>query len=171
MKPHARIAIFVVVTAVSVSTARAQEPQEALGDDIKPGDTLTVTTKADREIKGRFVGSGDDGMVLTVQGTERRVPWTDVDRVRRRRNGILLGTIIGAGAGIAAGVPVASLTENETGEGEKALASMIALGLGTGICIDALLSTTRTIYDRRAQTRINLVPQKGGAALRVSLAW
>jgi hypothetical protein len=171
MTPYARTAIFVIVTAVSVSTARAQEPREVIGDGLRPGDTLTVTTKADREVKGRFVGSGDDGMVLTVRGTERRFPWTDIDRVRRRRNGILLGAIIGAGAGVAAGLPLASLVENETGDGEKALASMIALGLGAGIGLDALLSTNRTLYDRRAQTRINLLPQKGGAVLRVSLAW
>lgn len=166
-----RTTIFAIATAVWASTAWAQEPRDVIDGQVKPGETVTVTTKDDREVKGRFLGSRDDGMVLTVQGTERRFLWTDIDRVRRRRNGILLGAIIGAGAGVAAGLPLASLVENETGDGEKALASMIALGLGAGIGLDALLSTNRTIYDRRTQTRINLLPQKGGAALRVSLAW
>lgn len=84
---------------------------------------------------------------------------------------MLLGAIIGAGAGFAAGIPLAMLLNNETGEGAQALTSMTLLGLGAGIGLDALLSTDRTIYDRSSHARFEFVPHRAGGSMRLALTW
>ena len=164
-------AIALVAFLICTSSAWAQDARDVIGGELRPGDKLTVTTRDNREIKGRFLGSRDDVMVLSLEGNETQLRWNDIDRVKRRRNGVLLGAVIGAGAGVATGIPVAMLAENETGEGAQALTSMIVLGLGAGLAIDALLGTNRTLYDRHRQTRLELRPQKGGGSVRVSLTW
>lgn len=164
-------AIAVIACSTWAPPAWAQDVRDAIDDNARPGDRLTITTRDDREITGRFVLGRDDVLVLSQEGHEAQLRWSDIDRVERRRNGVLLGAILGAGAGVATGIPVAMLVENERGEGAKALTSMILLGLGAGIGIDALLSTNRTVYDRRSQTRLELLPQNGGGSVRVSLTW
>lgn len=133
---------------------------------------LTVTSAGRGDTRGRFVAGREDALVLQVGERQLALPWRDIDHVRRRRNGVSLGTIIGAGAGVAAGVPLAMLVENETGEGEQALATMIGFGLGVGIGLDALLARNRTVY-RRGETAasVQLVPRAGGGAIRVGLSW
>ena len=166
-----RGAIVLAACLCCTPSTWAQDAQDMIGGKVRPGDKLTITTRDFREIKGRFLTAGNDIIVLAREGGETRLRWSDVDRVKRRRNGVLLGAIIGAGAGVATGIPVAMLAENEHGEGAEALTSMILLGLGAGIGVDALLSTNRTVYDRRSQARLHLLPQRGGGAVRVGLTW
>lgn len=166
-----RGAIVLVACLSGTPSMWAQDARDAIGDRVRPGDKLTITTRDGREIKGRFLSGAADVIVLAREGSQARLQWSDVDLVKRRRNGVLLGAIIGASAGVATGIPVASLMENEHGQGAEALTSMILLGLGMGIGVDALLSTERTVYDRFAQTRLEFLPQRGGGSVRVTLTW
>jgi hypothetical protein len=166
-----RGAIVLVACLSYAPSVRAQDVRDVIDEKVRPGDKLTVTTRDRREVKGRFVRGAADGIVLAFEGSEARLRWSDLDTVKRRRNGVLLGAIIGAGAGAATGIPVAMLAENEHGEGAEALTSMILLGLGVGIGVDALLSIDRTIYDRLSQTRLDLLPHRGGGSVRVTLTW
>jgi hypothetical protein len=166
MRSIIRGAIVLVACVSCTPSAWAQNARDVVDGKVRPGDKLTITTRDNREIKGRFLGSRDDVMVLSLEGNEAQLRWIDIDRVKRRRNGVLLGAIIGAGVGVWAGIGVADFMENKTW-----LTSMFALGLGTGIAIDALLSTNRTVYDRLEQTRLELLPHKGGGGVRVTLTW
>jgi hypothetical protein len=164
-------AIVLAACLSCTPSAWAQDARDAIDERVRAGDKLTIRTRDGREIKGRFLRNAADVIVLAHEGSEARLRWSDVDLVKRRRNGVLLGAIIGAGAGVATGIPAAMLAENEHGEGAQALTSMILLGLGAGIAVDALLSTERTVYDRFSQTRLEFLPQRGGGGVRVTLTW
>ena len=171
MRAIVRGAVIVAACLSYTASARAQDARDLIEDKVRPGDKLTIAMRDGREIKGRFVAGATDVMILADEGNEVRVRRTDVDSLKRRRNGVLLGAIIGASAGAATGIPVAMLMENEHGQGAEALTSMTLLGLGVGIGIDALLSTDRKVYDRPAQARLEFLPQRGGGSMRVTLSW
>src|SRR5688572_25532053 len=100
------------------------------------------------------------------------VPWADVNRVRRRQNGVLLGAIIGTLAGGAAAYPGYWPAENETGDGAGDALRVVLAGTAIGIGIDALLSRNRTLYHRRTSAAtLRVEPRRGGAALRLAVEW
>jgi hypothetical protein len=171
MRAIVRGAIVLVACLSATPSAWAQDARDVIDEKVRRGDRLTIATRDGREIKGRFLDGAADVIVLALEGSETRLRWSDIDSVKRRRNGVLLGAIIGAGTGAAMGIPVAMLVENEHGDGAEALASMILLGLGAGIGVDALLSVDRTIYDRLSQVRLDFLPQRGGGGVRVTLTW
>ena len=145
---------FVLVTAIPASAQ-----QSRLESKTRPGDRLTIDTSDRSTIKGRLLTAGAE--VLTIQSVAGPVsiPYSDIDRVRRRRNGVLLGSVIGLGAGVACGIPLKMLFDNETGDGTKALLTVAATGLGIGMAIDAALSVNRTIYRRSTSSiRLGLAP-------------
>jgi hypothetical protein len=77
--------------------------------------------------------------------------------VQRKRNGVLLGALIGAGVGILPAVAISSYTNNEGGSSAWA-AMPIGVGAAMGVGIDALLSKNRTVYQRNANQRVTLTP-------------
>jgi hypothetical protein len=93
------------------------------------------------------------------RGEERRtIEAGRINRVRRTRMGVLLGAIIGGGPGIAAGAALASLARNEGGNPTAAFICPLAVGLGAGIGVDALVNLPRTVYRRRAAARVSVFP-------------
>lgn len=166
-------AVLAVVLCVSAES-RAQGVPEAgttLASALKPKDRITVSLGTDQDVRGRFVGLSSEELTIETAGTERAIPFGDIERVRRRRNGVLLGAIIGAGAGLAAGLPFKALSENEGFEGGSALLTSFAIGIGAGIGIDALLSRNRTVYHRQSAPRASLRVTPTGGGVRVALQW
>ncbi|HXW05524.1 MAG TPA: hypothetical protein VD833_09865 [Vicinamibacterales bacterium] len=166
---RAAAAVSFVLAAAPVS---AQTAPAGIEKKLKTGDRLTVTTDDGWEVRGRLVNIRSDALLLRIDDADVQLAWDDVERIRRRRNGVLLGSLIGLGAGLATGIPLKSLVDNETGKGNEALATMIAMGVGAGMCLDAVLSTNRTIYRRDgAATSFGLQPLRGGGAVVARIAW
>ena len=164
--------LLVLCGPSSAFTQPLTEPRDVTQRSLKPGDRVTVQTTDGRRGKGRFVESRPDGLLVEVDRRQTAFAWSEIEQVHRRRNGVLLGAIIGLAAGAAAGYPLYQLSYNETGEGGKDLALMMALGLGTGVTIDALLAKEKTVYRRRAVTSsLHVRPERGGGAVHVRVAW
>jgi hypothetical protein len=161
---------------VGVSTAGAQTVELAratIDREAKAGDRLTITTRDGTHSKGRLVDVGSDALVLRAARGQRSFAYDDIDRVRRHKNGILLGLIIGAGAGLAVGLPMRSWANNETGDGDRILTTFLAAAIGAGVGLDALAGSNRTIYRRPPDARsgLDLQSKKGGGAVRWTVSW
>ena len=144
-----------------------------LGDKLKVGDSIVVTTDTGGEVRGRFLSVSPTGIVLHVNEVQQQLPPSQVSRIQVRRNGVLLGALIGAGAGVPFGLALKSWAHNEGGSEAAALAVPIAAGLGAGIAIDAFLVRPRTVFDRVSSARVTLIPlvSPQRAAVRVALTF
>jgi hypothetical protein len=118
------------------------------------------------------------GFVTTLAGEEtRRLPATDIIRVRARRNdSVLNGAIIGAGTAIGPALYFCSLVESwdvcshEIGP----MIKIGALGAGIGMGIDALIRGRKTIYETAPRsTGLHLAPilRPDRKGLEVSLSF
>jgi hypothetical protein len=157
--------------------ARASEGQATdfaqLHEDLRVGDPVAVTMRDGTTIRGKTVEISDAGLVVLVGGSRTEVPAGQVVRIERRRNGILLGALIGAGAGVAFGLAARSYAFNEGGNEAAAFLLPTAIGLGAGIGIDALLVRPRTVFERprEAAARFGVIIGRGRTGLQMSVAF
>jgi hypothetical protein len=174
---HARGRAAIALTCLLVGVAGRLEAQtstaaEVLADKLKPGDRLTITVTDLTRIRGKLVAVGDDGLVMNTDSGEQVVPFEIVDRVSRRRFGVLLGPLIGAGVGIGFAIPVAMLFQNEGADATTATAFLVGVGAGAGLLIDAAINLPRTVYRRHPRARVQIAPQVGrdrrGIAMQVT---
>jgi hypothetical protein len=125
---------------------------------VKPGDIVWRTDSAGQQSTGVVQRIESSALTVRVNGQERQWPVAEMRELWREgdslRNGAILGALIGMGAGVAGGVPVAMLYENEGGDGARPLFIMAALGtgagLGIGIGFDALFRGRTLVYRQRA---------------------
>lgn len=166
------VAAALALAVFMSSTAAAQDAQTTLERKARKGDRLTVEMDDRGTIQGRLVSAGEDILTLETAGGPATIPYSSIDRVKRRKNGVLLGTLIGLGTGIALGIPVKMLFDNETGDGTPALLTIAAIGAGAGMAVDAALSVNRTIYRRSTSSvRVGLAPSPRGVAAGVNVRW
>ena len=161
VSPVCAIAAAICMAASSVAAQPAQVPRDAdlarIADKLKVGDSIVVTTDTGSEMKGRFLNISAAGLALDVNNVEQHLGAAQVSRIEVRRNGVLLGAVIGAGVGVPFGLALQSWAHNEGGSEAAALAVPILIGLGTGIAIDAFLVRPRTVFDRLSP-RATIVP-------------
>jgi hypothetical protein len=176
MRRHARgrtaIAIACLLAGI-IARAEAQTPAaDVLADTLKPGDRLTITARDLTRIRGKLVAVDDDRLVIHTDAGEQVVPFEAVERVSRRRFGVLLGPIIGAGVGVGFAIPVAMLFHNEGADATAPTIFLVGLGAGTGLLIDAAINLPRTVYRREPAARVRIAPQLGrdrrGVAMQVT---
>jgi hypothetical protein len=166
------IAAALALTVFLGSTAAAQDVRTTLENKARKGDRLTVEMYDRGTIQGRLVSAGEDILTLDTVAGPASIPYSSIDRVKRRKNGVLLGTLIGLGTGIALGIPAKMLADNETGDGTQALLTIAAIGAGAGMAVDAALSVNRTIYRRSTSIiRVELTPSPRGVAAGVRATW
>jgi len=128
-----------------------------LQNALKVDDTLTITSDNGNKVQGRLIETTGDHILLRVKNGQQRFAAPQIVKVGKRKNGVLLGAIIGAGASIPFALAVSSYSYNEGGSPSAAfIPIMMGLGIGTGI--DALLPSTRTMYDRNSQRRVTVSP-------------
>ncbi len=153
-----RIAMVVALGVLPAAAASAQESADAGGallDTVPPGMTVWITESAEPETRARVVGITGDVLTARVGDTVRRIPLPDIVRVRARRaDPVIDGALIGAGAAVASGLFLCSLTE-PLANCRDDIGPMLrigALGAGVGTCVDALIRGRKTIYQAGART-------------------
>ena len=65
----------------------------------------------------------------------------------------MLGLIIGAGAGLAAGLPLRSWANNEAGDGDRVLATFLAAGIGRASASARLRAVTERFIEGRRRAK------------------
>ena len=152
------LAVFVSKQALAQDEASPVDPAFVqLQNTLKVDDTLTITSENGNKVKGRLIEITADHIVLRVKNGQQRIVAPEIMKVGKRKNGVLLGAVIGAAAAVPFALGVSAYESNEGGGGAGAFYA-VGLGLGIGIGIDALIPSTRTIYDRSSQRRVTLSP-------------
>ena len=165
--------VLAVVASCGVLLAQTDPGVARMRDKLKVGDRLTVDVGSGLRLNGRFAGLTNDTLTISTGAGQQTLDMSDVTRVRRHRRGFLLGTVIGAGVGVACGAALASLYANEGSDGAgAAFLGLTALGAGAGAGIDAALNIPRTVY-RRAPNRASLVidARPGRTGVGVAIAF
>ena len=142
--------------------------------DSRRGDRLTVRTITGETFKGDLTADRGDTLVLVASTAGLyRIPNADVERIDRYRNRILFGPLIGLAAGVAGGIPLKMLADNETGDGTIELMKMVALGVGVGTVIDLFTRSNKTIYRKSGSPPSGLAiqPRTGGATVQWTRSW
>jgi hypothetical protein len=172
------VALFVVFSVSAGSATSAQTPQKAsLETALIPGMMVWITDSGGREAKTRIVGVSGDIVTTTAGNDIRRLRTTDVMRVRvRHSDSVINGALIGAGAALASGLFLCSLTEpwENCRDDVGPMFRIGAIGAGVGIGIDALIRGRRTIYEAApGSTRLRAAPivVRHAGGLQVSLSF
>jgi hypothetical protein len=149
--------------------AQDQTDLTQLQTTVKQDDKLEVTMTNGDKVKGRMFEVTAERIVLKTNNGSRDIAASQITKVQRRKNGVLLGALIGAGAGVPFAIFVAEYSHNEGGS-SAAAALPIVFGVGLGTGIDALLGSKKTLYDRSSNRRITLAPviDKHGVGARVA---
>lgn len=134
------------------STQRDRSDFSSLQNVLKNTDGVIVRVQDGTKVRGRFLDASADHIAVLVGETRREIHSEQVTRVQRKRNGIWLGALIGAAAGVPFTVAIAAYGDSELTNGAGAVVP-IALGLGVGMGLDALLAVPRTVYERRPATQ------------------
>ena len=129
-----------------------------LQNALKTDDTLTITSDNGSKVKGRLIEITDDHILLRVKNGQQSIAAPQIVKVGKRKNGVLLGAIVGAGASIPFALALSSYAYNEGASQASFALVPVMMGLGIGIGIDALLPSTRTVYDHNSQRRVTVSP-------------
>jgi hypothetical protein len=156
--------------------ARAQESIAAddaafavLQQSLQPGDAVTITHLDGRRTKGKLIEVGSGLIRLRQNNEPRQVAAADIRKVQRTRMSLLLGIVIGAGAGAAlGGTAYAQCDDCDSATSMVLLTAAVGAGVGCGI--DALVNVPRTVYERK-ESRVSLGPTvtRGGGGVAVAL--
>ena len=170
-----RLAIVTAIPLVMGATlAAAQDTDDARRAVLQGanlGDRITVKLEDGGEMRGRLVDT-TDGLTLRHGSDQRTFEFSDIDSVSRRKNGMILGPIIGTAAGFALGLPVRRRFNNEGENGDRALTVLVASGVAIGTLLDAVIGSERTIYRRPTpRTAFTIVPTGSGVTARWQKTW
>ena len=176
MKGHNSIAtvvmVFLVVGLVGPLSLTAQDRSDftQLQTTLKKDDTVAVTTAAGDTVKGKMLEISSERIILKKKDSPLTIDASQIMKVKRKKNGVLLGALIGGGAMLPVGIAFATYAENENGGGAWGLLP-IAAGLGIGVGIDALIPSHKTVYERNSKNRVNLSPviDRRGVGVQVGL--
>jgi hypothetical protein len=148
-----RTALLALCSFSAVSAAFAQTSGGSstnLEATLRPGMTVWITVAGKREEKARIVGVSGDVVTAAAGNDIRRLRTTDITRVRARHSdSVINGALIGAGAAVASGLFLCTLTEpwENCRDDVGPIARIGAIGAGAGIAVDALIRGRRTIYE------------------------
>jgi hypothetical protein len=175
------IGTLTAVLFFMINVGLAQEPQATADAEfvqlqrvLKANDTVIVTLMNGTETKGQLTEISSDRIVLRLEnGNSSNFPASQITRVQRKKNGILLGALIGLGASAPFAAVANEYANNEASNGGGAAAIIIGAGTGLGIGIDALISRPHTVYKRRTGPGITMRPvmNRNGVGLKVALAF
>ena len=93
------------------------------------------------------------------------------DVLHGRHNGVMLGTLVGAVAGVSWGLVLRNALENEGEDGDGPFILTAATGVGVGLGFDALWSSNREVYRLSATTVGFVTPSPRGVSAGVRVQW
>lgn len=164
------VAAAALLIGVTSTEAQTREAMSEIDRKANIGNELTITASDGTKVVGRLLRLDGEHLVLQHETGERSFRYTEIDQVRKRKNGVLLGALIGFGAGAALGWPVAQLAERDDASRSDAVWVALA-GLGVGLGIDALLGSNPTIYRSSVRTGVTVTPSRNGATVAFSARW
>ena len=162
---------------VTAGAAAAQESFTDLQSKVRTGDQVSVTDDSGNQIRGTVEHIGST-IRLSIGGVAREWTPQQVREVRRRgdsvKNGLKIGILSGAAAGAVLGLGVASLVQNEGGDGGAAFAGLtflgIGMGAGVGVGLDAAIIGSTVVYRRPARTvSVGPLLSPGAQGIRVAM--
>jgi len=161
---HAALSVLILAGG----TLQAQVPAGRWEkvDSLQPGTRILVKLKAGDRLEGAFTSSSADILVLSESsGQERTFAKSMVRSVEtaagvpdRLRNGVLIGLVAGAAAGILGLVVYANAKTNgpvywgdEEGSGYLIAGALVGSGIGaaSGAAIDAAIRKRAVLYEAR----------------------
>jgi hypothetical protein len=169
--------------------AGAQTEAETIRSILREGQKVSVTDDGGRELDGRIVSLGVSTLSLQHDRTKQtEIPYGDVLRIDRPRDGLSNGALIGLGVGAAFGLTAWAVDRDPgpcdpdgwwecspPGTTEYVAATLVTAGLGAaiGVGVDALIRRERNLYRRGQATRITLVPTLAAyvRGVSVSISW
>jgi len=175
MRSRLNIAVAITfgffIACAATGPLQAQDPDAfaRLQTSLKQNDQITVTTDDGKKTKGRLLEVSPEHIVLSLKSGPLNIAAPRILKVQRKHNGVLLGAIIGAGAGIPLAIGFASYANNE-GASSAWAAVPILVGAGIGTAIDAALPSNRTVYQRNT-TGITLSPVVDRNRSGARVAW
>lgn len=162
--------------AGQVATASAQEVTSFadLPLRLNTGDQVTIETRSGVSVAGRVVRMAPEQLAVTGPDARERVfAAAEVQRVRRRGDGLGNGVRIGAIAGGAIGCGVFGAFSGEFRASDCAQSVLIfgAVGAGLGLAVDAMHTGETTVFQTAPASARWRLPHAGGVALRATVSW
>ncbi len=168
--------LTMLALAGQVATASAQEVTRFadLPLRLNTGDHVTIETRSGVSVAGRVVRMAPEQLAVTGPDARERVfTAADVQRVRRRGDGLGNGVRIGALVGGAAGCAFGGLFSGEFRASDCMQGFLIfgAAGAGLGLAVDAMHTGATTVFQvPTASARWR--PQHGTAvAVGATVSW
>ena len=133
------------------------KPIDVISKVVKPGDTVSVLQTNGTKIFGKVEAVSPSGLTLVVDGLQFQVAPDAIRQIDRHRRhtlgGFLIGTLIGAGAGLALG------SGNTSGEDYSGFFAVVGAIFGGGI--GAIVGN----HDQSASTVYTAPPAKPGIVI------
>ena len=154
-----QLAAALAITLFAGSTAAAQDARDTLERKTRPGDRLTIDLRSQDPSKAGYLRRAPTSSRSSPPAARWRFPIPTSSACVAGATASVLGGIIGLATGVTFGIPVRIIVNAESGDGDRALVALAAVGLGVGLAIDSLVSLNRTIYRRSTTTiRFEITP-------------
>jgi hypothetical protein len=177
---NAFVLIFGTWLTSGVAGAQQARSFEQLQMLVRQDDRITVTETAGPVSVGRVVEITDSSLQIATANSVREFTERDVFRITDRRpdsvgNGAKYGGIVGAILGVIGGIAFAvDDYEDCTGCVVAAVPVYTALGIGTGVAIDAMIVRERTIFTGVAtSSRVSAKPvfSSSHRSISINVSW
>jgi hypothetical protein len=149
------LGIPLLILVLAPGAALAQEPAHSLKElesRVHIGDTVRIVDSAGQKTQGKFESISESSLRIRVEGSVREFREPAIREVQREfrdpiGNGAFKGALIGGGAGLAAGVVIATGEACESGAcAMQAVALAGAMGAGIGAASGALVDSLKHSY-------------------------
>ena len=152
---HERLLLMALcaILFLGAADANGQPTLAGVGEIIRPGNTISVTSRDSEEARGRLIRISPASLVLDVKGRQREFFVEDIGWVERTGDPLWNGAIIGGlvlGWSFAGGAG-ASCSPNCSRDVPRAALAGAAIGAGAGALFDAMHSGRSRVFGRRPQ--------------------